>query len=229
MRKIVLIPDSFKGTVSSREICDLLEAAALRLQPGLQVVKLPVADGGEGSVDAFLQAMGGRRVPLTVCGPYFQPVQAFYGLTADGGTAVVELAACAGLPLVKGNEHPDKSTTYGVGQLIAHAAAAGARRLVLGLGGSCTNDMGCGMAAALGLRFLDEDGRPFVPTGGTLSRIRRIEADGLLPALSHMELIAMCDISNPLYGEKGAACVYGPQKGARGPMRILYQDFIFPL
>lgn len=214
MRKLVLIPDSFKGTMASWEICDILEGVVKSLDPACQVVKLPVADGGEGSVDAFLRAMGGRRVELCVKGPYFQEVPAFYGLVDGGRTAVVEMAACAGLPLVGEDKRPDQTTTYGVGQLIAHAISQGARRVVLGLGGSATNDMGCGMAAALGVRFLDETGASFIPVGGNLSRIRRVELDGRLASLAQVELVAMCDIDNPLYGPRGAAHVFAPQKGA---------------
>lgn len=218
MSKFVLIPDSFKGTMSSSRICDILEKAILTHDAGAQVVKLPVADGGEGSVDAFLQAMGGEKISVRVSGPYFEEMEAFYGLVDCGRTAVIEMAACAGLPLVGGNRHPDRTTTFGVGQLIAHAAGKGVKRIVLGLGGSATNDMGCGMAAALGVRFFNASGESFVPVGGTLSEIASVDASLLLPALKGIELTAMCDIDNPLFGENGAAYIFAPQKGADDEM-----------
>lgn len=214
MDSFILIPDSFKGTMSSSEICALMEAAIRRHKPNATVRSIPVADGGEGSVDCFLQAVGGQRVQLRVAGPFFDEVDAFYGLLPDGRTAVVEMAACAGLPLAEGRLDPQAATTYGVGQLMLHAAEQGARRIILGLGGSATTDGGCGAAAALGLRFLDGEGRPFTPVGGTLGKIAAIDASTLAPAFSGVELTAMCDIDNPMAGPTGAAYVFGPQKGA---------------
>lgn len=224
MPKFVLIPDSFKGTMSSQEICDILERVILKADASAQVVKLPVADGGEGSVDAFLQAMGGQKIGVRVSGPYFEERPAFFGLVDDGATAVIEMAACAGLPLVGENRHPDRTTTFGVGQMIEKALKLGARKIVLGLGGSATNDMGCGMAAALGVRFYDRAGQSFVPVGGSLSRIASVDLRGLWPELKDAELVAMCDIDNPLYGETGAAYVFGPQKGADGEMVRILDD-----
>jgi len=224
MPKFVLIPDSFKGTMSSQEICDILERVILKVDASAQVVKLPVADGGEGSVDAFLQAMGGQKTGVRVSGPYFEERPAFFGLVDDGATAVIEMAACAGLPLVGENRHPDRTTTFGVGQMIEKALKLGAKKIVLGLGGSATNDMGCGMAAALGVRFYDRAGQSFVPVGGSLSRIASVDLRGLWPELKDAELVAMCDIDNPLYGETGAAYVFGPQKGADGEMVRILDD-----
>ena len=146
--------------------------------------------------------------------PYGRPLTAHYGLFPDGKTAVIEMAAAAGLPLVGEDRRVADATTYGVGQLIAHALKRGAERIILGLGGSATNDGGCGAAAALGVEFLDAEGKAFVPVGGTLRRIAHIRTDGLLPALRQAEVIAMCDIDNPLCGESGAAAVFAPQKGA---------------
>lgn len=214
MKKIILIPDSFKGTISSTEVCDLLAAGISRHYPAAEILSVPVADGGEGSVDAFLTAMGGEKVTVTVKGPYMEDVEAFYGLVEDGATAVIEMAACAGLPLATGRLDPTLTTTYGVGQMIADAAKRGCTKIILGLGGSATNDFGAGMAAALGVRFLNARGESFVPVGGTLADVKTIDRSGLLPQLQQVEIVTMCDIDNPLYGRTGAAYVFAPQKGA---------------
>lgn len=214
MRKVVLIPDSFKGTMSSAEICQVMAEAIGRHIPDAEVVSLPVADGGEGSVDAFLASVGGERVLERVTGPFAgEPIEAFYGRLPDG-TAVIEMAAAAGLPLVDGRPDPLLTTTYGVGELMLAAARAGARHLIVGAGGSATNDLGCGAAAALGVRFLDADGEVFVPTGGSIDQVARIDTSGLDPAVREATITVMCDIDNPLHGERGAAHVFGPQKGA---------------
>lgn len=214
MRKYVVIPDSFKGCLSSGEICDIIAREIRRRDPEARVCALPVADGGEGTVDAFLGALGGEKVAVPCRDPYGRPLTAHYGLFPDGKTAVIEMAAAAGLPLVGEDRRVADATTYGVGQLIAHALKRGAERIILGLGGSATNDGGCGAAAALGVEFLDAEGKAFVPVGGTLRRIAHIRTGGLLPALRQAEVIAMCDIDNPLCGESGAAAVFAPQKGA---------------
>lgn len=217
MAKYVLIPDSFKGTLSSEDICRIASEEILRLEPEAEICAIPVADGGEGTVDAFLAAVGGTRAEVPCTGPCGQEVMGFYGLLPDG-TAVVEMAAAAGLPLAGACRDPEKTTTYGVGQLMAHALSRGAKRLVLGLGGSATNDGGCGAAAALGAEFLDVKGRPFVPTGGTLTQIAHIRMKGLRETLAGAEVTVMCDIDNPLCGPAGAAAVFGPQKGADAAM-----------
>ena len=217
MKKIILIPDSFKGTMSSSEICEIMASQINRHFPEANIISIPVADGGEGSVDAFLTAMGGEQVWLDVLGPYREDIQAYYGLI-PGGIAVVEMAAAAGLPLVGDNKNAEQTTTYGVGQLIEHAARSGIQRLVVGLGGSSTNDGGAGAAAALGVRFYNQKGEPFVPVGATLKDIDRIDASGLCPELKKIELVTMCDIDNPLCGPHGAAAVFGPQKGADDAM-----------
>ena len=210
MERYVLVPDSFKGTLASREVCAILREEILRAKPDAEVVSIPVADGGEGSVDAFLTAVGGQRVQVPCHGSHMEEMTGFYGLLPDG-TAVVEMAAAAGLPLVGSRLEPDTATTYGVGELMADAAARGARRIILGLGGSATNDGGCGAAAALGARFLDEQGNAFLPTGGNLDRIAHIDLRG---QRSLPEITVMCDIDNPLCGPTGASAVFGPQKGA---------------
>jgi glycerate kinase len=222
MRTIVVIPDSFKGTMSSVEVCAVMRQALQRHLPDARVVTLPVADGGEGSVDAYLAAVGGQRVTLAVTGPMGTPVDSFYG-RLDDGAVVIEMAAAAGLPLVKGPLTPAKTTTYGVGELMVAAARAGATRLVVGLGGSATTDMGCGAAAAAGVRFLDADGQSFLPLSGDLGRHAHIDASGLDPALAGAEITVMCDIDNPLYGPRGAAYIFGPQKGA-DPAMVEFLD-----
>lgn len=217
MAKYVLIPDSFKGTLSSEDICRIASEEILRLEPEAEICAIPVADGGEGTVDAFLAAVGGTRAEVPCTGPCGQEVMGFYGLLPDG-TAVVEMAAAAGLPLAGACRDPEKTTTYGVGQLMAHALSRGAKRLVLGLGGSATNDGGCGAAAALGAEFLDVKGRAFVPTGGMLTQIAHIRMEGLRETMAGAEVTVMCDIDNPLCGPAGAAAVFGPQKGADAAM-----------
>lgn len=223
MKKVILMPDSFKGTMSSSEICGIMEKAVRAYYPDAEVVPIPVADGGEGSVDAFLAAVGGERVTVPVRGPYMEEMEGYYGLLDGGSTAVIEMAACAGLPLVGENRHAEKTTTYGVGQLMAHAAGRGCKKMIVGLGGSATNDFGAGAAAALGVRFLDEAGEEFVPVGENLARVAKIDMSGLLPALRGVEVITMCDIDNPLCGKNGAAHIFGPQKGA-DPAMVEYLD-----
>ena len=218
MEKILLVPDSFKGTLSSRQVCQVMAGQLRRFFPQAQVKSIPVADGGEGSVEAFLAAAGGERRTRTVTGPFGEPVEAFYGILGDGRTAVIEMAACAGLPLAEGRLNPERATTYGVGELLLAAKEAGCTKAILGLGGSCTNDGGAGAAAALGAKFTRADGTAFVPSGGTLGEIAALDVSPVAQALQGMELTAMCDIDNPLYGEAGAAAVFAPQKGADAAM-----------
>ena len=218
MEKILLVPDSFKGTLSSRQVCQVMSGQLRRFFPQAQVKSIPVADGGEGSVEAFLAAAGGERRTRTVTGPFGEPVEAFYGILGDGRTAVIEMAACAGLPLAEGRLNPERATTYGVGELLLAAKEAGCTKAILGLGGSCTNDGGAGAAAALGAKFIRADGTAFVPSGGTLGEIAALDVSPVAQALQGMELTAMCDIDNPLYGEAGAAAVFAPQKGADAAM-----------
>lgn len=212
MKKIILIPDSFKGTMSSAEICDIMASAIHKYTPNTEIIRIPVADGGEGSVDAFLAAMGGEKIYLPVRGPYMEDLMGFYGRVGD--IAIIEMAAAAGLPLVGENLHAEKTTTYGVGQLIAAAAQSGAKKIIVGLGGSATNDGGTGAAAALGIKFLDKAGNSFVPVGETLHNIDKIDTSSLLSEIKQVELVTMCDIDNPLCGTQGAAAVFAPQKGA---------------
>lgn len=213
LNQVVLVPDSFKGSLSSQEVCRIMAEQITRQFPQCRVISLPVADGGEGSVDCFLSG-GGEKRSLAVQGPFGEQVEAFYGLIDNGRTAVIEMASCAGLPLANGCLDPLRATTYGVGQLMLDAATRGCEKLILCLGGSCTNDMGAGAAAACGVRFMNATGNTFVPTGGSLKDVVSIDMSGLAPALKNIEIVAMCDVDSPLYGLSGAAYVFAPQKGA---------------
>lgn len=212
MKKCVVVSDSFKGTVSSREICEIAQRVIPRHFPACEVVCIPVADGGEGTVDCFVQAMGAQRVGVTVTNALGEKSAAAYARI--GELAIIEMAAAAGLPQVGALRCPGTATTYGVGELITHAAHSGCKRILLGLGGSATNDGGCGCAAALGVGFLDADGQSFVPVGDTLGRIARIDTAEAEALLRSVEITVMCDVTNPLYGPTGAAYVFAPQKGA---------------
>ena len=212
MKKCVVVSDSFKGTVSSCEICAIAQRVIPRHFPACEVVCIPVADGGEGTVDCFIQAMGAQRVEVTVTNALGEKSAAAYARI--GELAIIEMAAAAGLPQVGALRCPGTATTYGVGELIAHAVDSGGRKILLGLGGSATHDGGCGCAAALGVRFYDADGQSFVPVGDTLGRIARIDTAEAEALLRSVEITVMCDVTNPLYGPTGAAYVFAPQKGA---------------
>lgn len=217
MKKILLAPDSFKGTMSSVEICAIMKNAIETFYPDAEVISIPAADGGEGSVDAFLTALGGEKKTVSVQGPFGNKINSFFGIL-ENGTAIIEMAACAGLPLVKTEKNPATTTTYGAGELIKAALDCGCDKIIMGIGGSATNDGGCGTASALGVQFFDKAGKAFIPTGGTLHHIERIDKSGIDPRLKKIELITMCDIDNPLCGENGAAYIFGPQKGADSEM-----------
>lgn len=211
--KVLLAPDSFKGSMSSRQACNAMERGILRVCPEAQVVSIPIADGGEGSVDALLAACGGEKVTLRVSGPKFTEIESFYGILPDD-TAVIEMAAASGLPLMGEALDVLGATTMGVGELMRDAITRGCKTIILALGGSATNDGGCGAAAALGARFFDRNEKSFIPVGGTLCDIARVDFTELDERLTGISIIAMCDIDNPLCGELGAAAVFGPQKGA---------------
>lgn len=212
MKKCIVISDSFKGTISSLEICRIARESIPKFFPQCQVLTVPVADGGEGTVDCFVEAIGAQRVKANVTGPYGEPIQAHYG--RKDGCAIIEMAAAAGLPMVGQRRDPARTSTYGVGQLIAHAVEHGCREILLGLGGSATNDGGCGCAAALGVRFYNRQGEEFVPTGLTLDQIHKIDVSQARERLEGVTITVMCDVDNPLYGPRGAAYIFAPQKGA---------------
>jgi len=194
-----------------------MASAIATYYPDAQIIPIPVADGGEGTVDSFLKAVGGEKITLAVKGPYMEEIEGFYGILPDK-TAVIEMAAAAGLPLVGANRKAHKTTTFGVGQLLADAVKRGCKEVVLGLGGSATNDLGCGAAAAMGVRFINAAGEEFVPVGETLADICKIDVSAVRTALAGVNIVTMCDIDNPLYGESGAAYIFGPQKGADSDM-----------
>lgn len=212
MKKIILIPDSFKGTITAQEFCGIAEKVLRKHFPACEMVSLPLADGGEGTADCFLRMEGYEKVYAEVMNAFMEKKQVYY--CVKGKTAVMEMAACASLPQAKGRENPAVTTTYGVGQLIRHAVENGAEKIILGLGGSCTNDAGAGMAASLGVKFYDENGKQFVPTGGTLKKVSGFDLSDAEKLLKGVEILAMCDIDNTLYGPNGAAYIFAPQKGA---------------
>ena len=212
MKKCVVISDSFKGTLSSVQICEIAKKAIKAVFPQCEAVALPVADGGEGTAECFISALGAEKKSATVSGPYGEKITAFYARYND--TAVIEMAAAAGLPMVGENKNPEKTTTFGVGEMIADAVKCGAKRILLGLGGTCTNDGGCGCCAALGVKFFDENGETFVPTGETLSKIAKIDTKNAEKLLKNVQISAMCDVTNPFFGRDGAAFIFAPQKGA---------------
>lgn len=211
---ILITSDSFKGSVSSQEAARCIQAGFARVFPSARFTALPVADGGEGTVAAVVAGTGGHLRTAAVTGPLGEPIEAVYGLLPDG-SAVIEMAAASGLPLVPdGRRDPSVTTTYGTGQLIRDALDQGCRRILVGIGGSATNDGGAGMAAALGVRFLDRAGAPLPSGGGALAELETIDLSGLDARLAQTEVLVASDVTNPLCGPNGASAVYGPQKGA---------------
>lgn len=218
--KIIFAPDSFKGSLSAIESCDILERVTQRIFPGAETISVPVADGGEGTVDALLRAMGGERIKTPVTGPMFEPETAEWGLLPDGKTAVMEMAQASGLPYVPANQRdPRRATSLGTGQMIAEAIRQGARRILIGIGGSATNDGGIGMLQALGAVFTNAGGNPAQPVGGVLKDVDHADFNGLLPELKETQITVICDVTNPLLGENGATFIYGPQKGVTPEIR----------
>jgi len=214
--RTVVAPDSFKGCLSAADVAAAIASGVRSADPNADILQVPLADGGEGTVDALVAATGGRLLTRSVEGPLGEPVQAAFGLLGDGRTAVVEMAATSGLPLVPPDQRdPTRTSTFGTGELIRAALDEGADRLIVGIGGSATTDCGCGMAQALGVRFLDASGRPIERvTGGRLRDVARLDLRDRDPRLSAARVRVACDVDNPLYGPRGAAHVYGPQKGA---------------
>ncbi len=213
--RIVLAPDSFKECASAARVASAMAAGVRRASPDAEVDLAPVADGGEGTVEAMVTATGGRTVEVDVTGPLGTLQKACYGILGDGQTAVVEAAAASGLHLVpRERRDPRVTTTRGTGELIRHALDAGFRRIVVGLGGSGTNDLGAGMAQALGYSLKDRAGRELASGGAALASLNSIDTAGVHPALREAEIVAACDVDNPLCGPSGASHVYGPQKGA---------------
>ncbi len=217
--RVVIAPDSFKGSLSAQAAAEAMSRGVRTVFPEAELRLVPIADGGEGTVDALVSATGGRFVETRVTGPLGEPVQARWGVLGDGATAVIEMAAASGLSLVPADRRDPRATsTRGTGELIRAALDAGLHRLVVGIGGSATNDGGAGMARALGIRFLDAARRELPEGGAALARLERIDLLGADPRLAGVELLVACDVDNPLTGPRGAAAVYGPQKGATPEM-----------
>lgn len=217
--KILIVPDSYKGSLSSREVADCMEQGVLDVLPEAVIRKIPIADGGEGTVEAILSATGGERRKLEVVGPQGDPVIAEYGIFDGGRSAVIEMASASGLMLVPAERmYPMTATTYGTGQLIKAALEADCRQLIIGIGGSATNDGGVGMAQALGVRFLDAAGAEIGFGGGELHRIVSIDTTRIHPGVANCKITIASDVTNPLCGEQGAARIFGPQKGATPEM-----------
>lgn len=213
--KVVIAPDSFKESLTAKQVSDAIKEGLARVWPDAEFVTVPVADGGEGTVQSLIDATQGEQVFTTVLGPLGNEVQAFYGILGDGETAVIEMAEASGLHLVPTDARDPKLTSsFGTGQLIKHALERGMQRLIIGLGGSATNDGGVGMLAALGVKFLDESGNAIATNGGGLIHLASIDVSGLDPRLAQCEVLVACDVNNPLCGEKGASAIFGPQKGA---------------
>jgi glycerate kinase len=216
--KILIAPDSFKGSVSSPEAARAIERGLRRVRPDIEVAAIPMADGGEGTTQALLHSVGGELIPAAVTDPLGNPITAHWA-RLNTGVAVIEMAASSGLPLVLPDKRdPSVTTTYGTGELIRAALDAGCRRLLIGIGGSATNDGGAGMAQALGARLLDERGNELGFGGAELARLNKIDLSGLDSRLAECEISVASDVTNPLTGERGASRVYGPQKGASPDM-----------
>ncbi|MBI1733066.1 MAG: glycerate kinase [Gammaproteobacteria bacterium] len=218
---IVIAPDSFKGNLTAMQVAQAIEQGVRCVLPDANCIAVPMADGGEGTVQSLVDATGGRFVHRTVTGPAGAPVNARYGILRDGVTAVIEMAEASGLPLVKGTDrNPLRTTTFGTGELLADAMKRGARRIIVGIGGSATNDAGAGMAQALGVVFSDGSGRAINghASGGMLNRIAHIQMSGINKRLRQTAITVACDVDNPLCGPRGASHVFGPQKGATPAM-----------
>lgn len=213
--KIVIAPDSFKGSLLAKEAAECIKTGILRVYKDSNILCIPMADGGEGTVQALVDATEGRIIKVRVKDPLLREVEAFYGILGDNKTAVIEMAAASGLPLIAINErNPMLTTTYGTGELIKHALDMGCKEIIIGIGGSATNDGGLGMAMALGVKFLDKAGMDIGHGGGSLSKLHTIDISGLDERLRACNITAACDVDNPLCGLTGATYVFGSQKGA---------------
>lgn len=217
--KVVIAPDSYKESLTAMEVATAIESGFKEIMPDAEYIKLPMADGGEGTVQSLVDATGGDIVTVEVTGPLGQPVEGFYGLLGDGSTAVIEMAAASGLHLVEPDErNPLLTTTYGTGELIKAALDRGVDHIIIGIGGSSTNDGGVGMAQALGAKLVDANGVDLPFGGGALADLVSIDLSGLDSRLATVQLEVACDVDNPLCGPKGASHIFGPQKGATPEM-----------
>ena len=215
MKTLLLAFDSFKGSLTSCEVADAFEEGVRSVLPDCTVKKVCMADGGEGTAEALVSSLCGEWVDVEVLDPLMRPIHARYGVVDDGRTAVIEMASASGLTLLTEEErNPLKTSTYGTGQLITDALKRGCRNLLIGIGGSATNDAGTGMLSALGFRFLDAEGRPLEGCGESLERIAVIDSSHILPELESVDIRVACDVANPFCGPQGAAYIFAPQKGA---------------
>ena len=226
--KIVIAPDSFKGSLTALQVAEAIEVGLRRVFPDAAIEKIPMADGGEGTVQSLVDATGGQILTAQVLDPLGNSINAQYGVLGDGVTAVIEMAAASGLTLVPLDKRdPRVTTTYGTGELIRVALAHGCRKLIIGIGGSATNDGGAGMAQALGAKLLTASGEQIEPGGGSLATLNSIDLSELDPGIAETETVVACDVNNPLTGKQGASHVYGPQKGATPEMiRVLDANLV---
>ncbi len=223
--RIIVAPDSFKGSVSAIGVANAMEKGIKQVFPEADVHKVPIADGGEGTVKALVMATNGRMIYEEVTGPLHDKIKSYWGILGDGETAVIEMAAASGLPLVSVDKRdPRVTTSYGTGELIKAALDKGLRKIIIGIGGSATNDGGVGMAQALGIKFVDIDGGELPFGGGQLNRLSHIELADADSRLAETSIVVACDVDNPLCGPRGAAAVYGPQKGATPEMVTKLDD-----
>jgi glycerate kinase len=219
LMKIIAAPDSFKGNMSAPEACGIIEAGILRVDKGAKVFKIPLADGGEGTARAVTQAAGGRFIKTVVSGPLGGKIEAEFGLIDNGKTAVLDMASASGLELIGRDQlNPMKAASYGTGELIAAALDTGAQELIIGIGGSATNDGGIGLISALGFKVLDEKGQAVGQGGEALVKIAAVDCSGADTRLKNVSIKVACDVTNPLLGSKGASAIFGPQKGATPEM-----------
>lgn len=217
--KIVIAPDSFKESLSALEAANAIERGFKMIFPHAQYKKMPIADGGEGTVQSLADATDGRIIECTVTGPLGEPVQSFFGLMGDGKTAVIEMAAASGLHLVPPEKrNPLLTSTRGTGELITAAVDTGVQHIIIGIGGSATNDAGAGMIQALGGKLYDKTGREIGPGGGALAELSAIDMSNLDPRIRDVHIEVACDVDNPLTGPRGASAIFGPQKGATPEM-----------
>ena len=218
--KFIFAPDSFKGSLSARDVCTLLSLSAKAHFPKVQLELIPVADGGEGTVEALVLATNGQIQSISVTGPMNDPVTAQYGILGDGKTAVLEMAQASGLPLVTGEKNPMAATSLGTGEMLLHVLKQGYKTVYMGIGGSATNDGGMGMLQALGVEFFDENDNALPGCGESLAKVKRVDFSGLAPEAKQGKIVVMSDVTNPLLGESGATHIYGPQKGAQGAVLL---------
>src|SRR5437763_5583101 len=223
--KIIIAPDSFKESLTAAEVSQAIEKGFKSIFPSAEYVKLTMADGGEGTVQALVYATGGKVISKIVTGPLGEPITSFFGILGDGKTAIIEMAAAAGLDqMPKEKRNPLITTSYGVGELILEALNNKVEKIIIGLGGSATNDAGAGMLQALGVSFLTEEGNEIGLGGGELRKIRTIDISGLDRRLKSISFEVACDVDTPMVGQKGASAIFGPQKGATPEMVVLLDN-----